>query len=153
MIEIDVNKENLEKFAKDLKKEDKEELEYVFKDNWEKCFIDICLNEENIWFLADKKNNPCAIGGIQFEKEKNMLQKGRIWLLCANNVQKNRIFLFRYIKNKIKLFKEKYGILYNRIYKSNFGILKWLKKYGFKIIDINDKTKFFYYIKEENFDT
>lgn len=154
MIEIEVSKENLEKFTQDLRKEDKEELEQTFKESWKRNFIDICLKEENIWFLADEKNNPCAIGGIQLEnKEKNKPKKGRIWLICANNVRKNHIYLFRYIINKIKSFKEKCDILYNSIYKTNFGILKWLKKYGFKVIDINDKIKFFYFTKEENFDT
>ena len=154
MIEIEVNKENLKKFIKNIRKEDRTELEFSFKNKWKEKFIEICLNEKNIWFLADKYNIPCAIGGIQYENtDINSVKRGRIWLICANNFKNNRIYLLRYIKNKIEQMKLSSDILYNYIYKTNFRFLKWLKKIGFKTLNVNQDIKFFYFIKEDNFDT
>ncbi len=151
MIETEVNRENLEKFILNICPNDKEELKYTFKDKYKEIFIDICLKEKNIWFLADKNRNPCAIGGIQYSNINNLLF-GKIWFLSAGNFNENAIATLKYIKNKINYFKGTADVLYNHIYKTNFHFLKWLKKAGFKTVNINDYIKLFYYSKEEHFD-
>ncbi len=152
MIEIEVNRTNLEKFIENISQSDKEELEYTFKDKYGEKFIEICLKEKNIWFLADKNSTPLAIGGIQYFGKDNLIF-GKIWLLSTKNFNKNAIAVLKYVKNKIAFFKTTADVLFNHIYKTNFRFLKLLKKAGFKTKDVNACTKLFYYSKEENFDT
>lgn len=154
MIEIEKNKKNLEEFLKNIRKEDKEELEIFYGKNYKKDFIDVCMNKKyETYFLADKNLNPVAIGGVV--QHKSNLKLGQIWLLTTDKVRENKFFLFKYVKNKIKKFKTKFDVLFNYIYKSNFKILLWLNLFDFESVELKNKDfKFFYYKKEGvNFDT
>lgn len=143
MIEIKATKENLEKFIDNICDEDKQELMYFLKDDYKSKFVEILLkNQENTYFLSHL-NIPVAIGGLSFDK----LNRAVVWLLCSNEYKKHKIELFKYVLNKIKLFKSKHNFLYNYIYKSNFKALKWLEKCGFKSLNLKNVNdfKFFYY--------
>lgn len=154
MIEIEVNRKNLSEFLKNIRKEDEVELKSVLGEDYKNKFIEITLNKDyETYFLADKNANPVAIGGVApfFEFDR---KSGQVWLLCANDVKKHKIFLFKYIKNKVENFKKKFNILFNFIYKTNFDALLWLSLLGFEFVDLkNNDFKFFYYKKEgEDFD-
>ncbi len=150
---IEINEENLAKFLNDIRLEDEEELERIFKDNYKKCFLDIAFelkNDKNSYFLADENDAPIAIGGAyQIQSDKKKI--GQIWLLSARKSYKRRFFLYKYVKNKISFFKKEFDILFNYIYKSNFDALKWLKNFGFRTQDLeNPDFKMFYFDKGEN---
>lgn len=146
MKNLEINKENLEKFLLNLRNEDFEELKIFLKNNTIDNFINICLkNKSNTDFLADNNNKAVALGGIKPENK----DTGQIWLLCSKDWFKHKIELYKIIKNRIELFKKDYLVLYNYIYKSNFKALIWLKKFGFKHKKVNSEFKIFYFKKEE----
>lgn len=149
MIEIEINRKKLSEFLKNIRKEDKIELEVLYGKSYKKKFIEVCLNNKlETYFLADSNFRPIAIGGVAsfFEKD---IKFGQVWLLCSDRAFKHKICLFKYIKNKIENFKTKFHILFNYIYKSNFDALLWLSLLDFESIDLENKNfKFFYYKKE-----
>lgn len=150
MIEIEINEENLKKFTKDIRKEDKEELAFHFGEKFEKKFIKIAKNTKNTYFVADKNKNPLAIGGFEKFKNSNTFQ---VWLLCTDKLKNNKKELFKYIKTRLKPYKEKSFVLFNYIYKSNFKSLDFIKNLGFEVVDLkNENFKLFYYMKGKNFD-
>lgn len=147
------NENNLKLFLKDIKKEDKLELIHTYGEDFENIFIKTILEDikdSDIYFLTHNFK-PVAIGGaVKLKENPDVAQ---VWLLCTNNIQNHKLYLYKYIKSKIELFKKKYSILFNYIYKSNFSALLWLKKYGFKSIDLeNEDFKFFYFSKGGHFD-
>lgn len=148
MIEIEINEQNLFKFISNIRQEDWQELNYFIKDNLIQNFIDICLrNKQNSYFLASD-STPIAIGGV-CDYHFVDLKVGQIWLLCANGFEKEQIYLYKYVKNKISCFCDKYDVLFNYIYKSNFNALKWLKRMGFSSCELkNNDLNLFYLIKE-----
>lgn len=138
---IEINEENLLEFVNNIRLEDEKELEYVFKDDYKKQFINIALslkNDKNSYFLADDNNIPIAIGGVCFVQSYKR-KVGQVWLLCSKEAYKYRFFLYKYVFNKIALFKKQFDVLFNYIYKSNFEALRWLKKAGFKTIELENK--------------
>lgn len=152
MIEIELNEKNLLLFLKNIRQEDKKELEYFFKENLEQNFIKICLKNPETYFVADKNLQPIAIGGVK-EIKNNNHTFGQVWLLCTNEYKKNKISLYKYIKSKIDNFKTRFDFLFNYIYKTNFDALLWLKKCGFVSCDCSEQFKLFYYTKGvHNFD-
>ncbi len=146
MKKMNINKDNLKLLYDNLRKSDKKELDFYIKNKED--FIELCLkNKKNAYFLADDNNNPIAIGGAKKINDST----AQLWLLCTKYAHKNRFYLMKYIFSKIEKFKKEYSILFNYIYLENFDALIWLKKYGFKILDTNDKKfKLFYFKKEEN---
>ncbi len=150
MKEIEINEKNLSLFVDNLRLEDKKELYYFYRKNYKKKFIQIALCTKNTYFLADKNNNPAAIGGV-VTLRRGREKLGQVWLLCAKNAYQNKIFLYKYIKNKIEIFKKNYDVLFNSIYKSNFEALTWLRRCGFEVLNLADKNfKVFYYNKGDN---
>ena len=143
MNEITVNEENLIKFLSKIRKQDKEELIYFLGNNFKSKFINIVLSNFTETTLLEYNSIPACIGGIYKDA-----YGAQVWLLCSDNYDKK--YLFRYIKNKLKLFQNKFDFLYNYIYKSNFSSLKWLQKCGFKVEELkNPNIKLFYYQKGE----
>ena len=145
MKEAKLTKEFLDLFIKNLRFEDKQELNELYKDNSFEEFYEICLNEEfQTYFLTTNDDKPLALGGAFRIDEKS----ARIWLLVTNEFKNNKISLFKYVKNKIDFFKNEYEILYNYIFESNFDSLVWLKSLGFKVLDLKiPNYKMFYYKK------
>jgi len=148
MKEIKINEENIIKFIDNLRIQDKEELIYTHGKKYKQKFIEIIFKLDDYYFLS-YCNIPIAMGGVVNLNN----NKGQVWLLSTNEEYKHRFYLYKYIKNKINLFKNSYDFLFNYIYKSNFEALKWLTKFDFKFKNTeNTDFKFFYYIKGENFD-
>ena len=139
MNEIELNNTNLKKFVENLRKQDKEELKYFLGNNYKNKFITFILNNKTDTYFLSYNLQPACIGGAFKDK-----CGAQVWLLCTDNY--DRKFLLKYLINKINLFKDKYGYLYNYIYKSNFKFLKFLKKQGFKVINTNNpNVKMFYF--------
>lgn len=149
MIEAEINKINLIKFLKNIRNSDKLELEIILGPKYRQEFIKTTLKNKNTtWMLQDKNNNPIAIGGIVLQPFEG-LKAAQIWLLCSNDVKKHKQYLFKYIKNKLKIFKNEFDVLFNYIYKSNFKILLWLRIFGFCHVCLRNRDfRFFYYKKE-----
>ena len=150
-IKPDIN--NLRKFLKDIRYEDGQELLYTYGVDFENVFIDTVLNkipDSDIYFLSHN-SNPLAIGGACLSDESK--KSAQVWLLCSKHADKHKIYIYKHIKNRIEFFKTKYDFLYNYIYKSNYKALIWLKKCGFKDVDLDcSDFKFFYYSKGGYFD-
>ncbi len=146
MMEIDVNKENLSIFFDNLRKEDLEELSVFLKNNIKQKFIEICMKNNNVYFIADDLKFPLAIGGVKKFCAYNLVF-GQVWLLCSSAVLKNKLSVIRYVKNKIIQFKSEYDVLFNYIYKSNFTFLNLLRHMGFLDLPVNDDFRMFYFKK------
>lgn len=158
MIEEKLTKIYLDEFIKNLRYQDKLELENcnVLKNLDE--FYRICLDENNeTYFLLTKKREPLALGGV-YELANKKFKTGKVWLLTTNEISKYKIAFYKYISAKIEKFKNNYDILFNFIYKSNFASLDLLKKCNFNVVELNNSDfKLFYYIKtgwrgDNNFD-
>ena len=151
MKEVVINKENLSLFLEDIRKEDKEELEFFLGTDFKEKFLELSLDSENSYFLFDDNDNPVAIGGFSPVSNPKIAQ---VWLLCTNKAIEHRIELYKFIKGKIELYKEKFEIMYNFIFKSNFDALLWLKRCGFSSVEFgNPNYKLFYLnLGENNFD-
>jgi len=145
MIEISITHKNLTNFIKNIRLEDKLELEYVFKNNLEDNFIDSIYKCDEIYFLADNNRTPIAIGGVE-NRFCDDLKLGQVWLLTTKDYYKNRFYLYKYVLDKIKDFKTRYDILFNFIYKSNYPALTWLNKAGFMEYDLSADFKLFYFL-------
>jgi len=147
--EIDITKENLSIFFDNLRYEDYLELANIYVVNLKENFISSVLSQKEVYFLADYSNYPLVIGGLSSETAK----KARVWLLFAKGFEKHRYEIFRYIKKKLVNYKRKYELLYNYVFESNFGILNWLKKQKFILVDTVLSTyKLFYFKKGGKFD-
>lgn len=150
MIELELNEKNLNAFLLNLRAEDKSEIDTLTNISFKKELFELCLNKKNknIYFIADDENNPLALGGAYVVNDLNV---ARVWLLSTIFLNDNKKSAYRYVLDKINFFKTEFDFLYNYIFKSNFSSLRWLKKCGFKIIDLkNPEYKFFYFSNKEN---
>jgi len=147
MREVLANENFLENFLFNLRCEDKSEIIALNHNNFKEELFEICLNNQfETYFLASDINLPLAIGGV-YQIDNNI---GRVWLLCTTFVNDEKKAVFKYVKNKIEMFKNKYDILFNFIYKSNFSALKWLKACGFKVLELkNSDFKLFYFTRKD----
>ncbi|MBR5303649.1 MAG: hypothetical protein IKU37_02350 [Candidatus Gastranaerophilales bacterium] len=147
MIEAKITKKALIEFLKNLRYQDKLEMNEFFKSYSLDDFLNICLEKNNFtYFLFTDDNKPLALGGAY--KVKNKI--ARIWFLATNEIDKYKISLYKYVLNKISYFKQRFDFLYNFIFKSNFSSLSWLKKSGFLTIDLDTPDyKLFYFNKGE----
>ena len=148
--EVQITKEKLEFLFENLAKEDYLELKSSIKENLKEIFIKMCLQEKNAIMLSIN-NKIIAIGWVSECNYENKV--GRLWLLITRYAKNHRIELFNYLNKKIDDFKKEYKVLFNEIYKSNFKIIPFLKKNGFKIKNSKNKNyKIFYFNKGGNFD-
>lgn len=153
MIEKRINKKYLKLFLKNLRYQDRKELENSNINNFLE-FYKICTSPlSEIYFLVNKNDFPMALGGV-YDVSKFGLKIGQIWLLSTPEIYKNKLAFLKYIKNKIDFFKNNYDVLFNYIYEPNFSFLKFLKANEFKILNTNKfDYKLFYFCKGDiNFD-
>ncbi len=144
MREIEVNIDNLEKFISNIRDSDRQELIYFLGKNYKNKFIKTLLSIKEGTYFLEYNSNPACIGGIY-----NNEAGGQIWLLCAKEYDKK--YLYKYIKEKIILFIKNNDYLYNFIYKTNFGFLKFLLKMGFQVTELdNPDIKLFYFKRRKN---
>ena len=144
---IEITPENLKKLLKCLRAEDKEELKQTFGKNFREKFTKISLQANEKYFLSDEDDNPLAIGGVE-PYPAGKFKIGQVWLISSIYFTDNKLKLAKFIKNKIEDFKKRNDILFNIIHKSNFTALKWLKRCGFKVMNLKNKDyKLFYYTK------
>lgn len=146
MKEAKLNKEHLDKFLSDLRTEDKLEVEVMncadFSDELFKASKD---KNGFFYFLLTNDNKPLALGGAKQLKNPKI---AKVWMLCTNELNSNKIEFYKYVQNKIEFLKIKFDVLYNFIYKSNFSSLNWLKKCGFSELSLKCMDyKLFYFIK------
>lgn len=128
-----------------LRDEDKAELTALFGREWKKRTLNR-LKKSKITILRNSKSQPFAMGGIEGKKS-----VACVWLLTTNEFINNKLKLAKEISKQIELASNKFEILYNFIYCSNFQAKKWLKKLGFvfdnpspKGMKIPDDFEFFY---------
>ncbi len=156
MIKKAVNKSEILFILDNLRNEDKQELFISSGENWKEKTL---FNLENKDFLILYGNDntgrqaPIAMGGF-CETDKNE-SIACVWLLSTFFVYKNRMLLAKELKTQIAFAEQKYKIMYNYIYKSNFDSKNWLKKLGFKFdnpkppgLDIKEDFEFFYKVSE-----
>ena len=150
MIEVKPNKKLLYEFLSDLRESDLVEFNQLYKNTSLEEFYKICLDKnQDTYFLLTDDFLPLALGGAYCSYK--VSNSASVWLLCTNQICKCKKELYRYVKNKIHFFKNKYNFLFNYIFKSNFNSLKWLKVCGFEILETNTADyKLFYFSKGEN---
>lgn len=148
MIEVEVTNKYLREFLSNIRQEDKLEIDFSKHECFEKELFDVCFDKTyDTYFLSTNDGKPLVLGGAYLV---NNSKTARVWLLATDYLESEKKSVYGYVKNKIELFKDKYDILYNFIYKTNFNSLKWLKKCGFKVFDLKDSNfKLFYFCKED----
>ena len=150
MIEAQINKDDLRTFLLDLRKADMLEMKNFFKKDFEEKFIETCFDKNNeIYFLKTDDNYPLALGGVYC-----INNIGQVWLLTTNKFYQHKKDVLKYVFLKIENFKTRFDILFNFIYKTNFSSLKWLKKAGFSVSNLDNCSdyKVFYFSKGAKFD-
>ncbi len=138
---------------KNLRKEDKEEVQAVWGDTWEENLLR-SIKKYNVLVVIGKNMRgdkvPIAMGGFVclFEKHSDI---ACVWMLTTTDADKNKILLMKEIDKQIKEAGQKYKILYNYIYKSNKEAKKWLNKLGFNFnkpkpegMELKEGFEFFY---------
>ncbi|MBE7708063.1 MAG: DUF2833 domain-containing protein [Cyanobacteria bacterium SIG27] len=154
MIEKKINHNCLCSFLNNLRKEDYEELAVIKSFNFVDEILNVSENPINqTYFLTSDNDKPLAMGGaclIEIDEYKI----AKVWLLSTSEIEFYKKDLYKYVLEKLEILKTKYDILFNFIYKSNFSSLKWLKRAGFKVFDLdNSDYKLFYFLKGDiNFD-
>lgn len=148
MKEVSVSVNYLKNFLNDVRWCDKQEILSLDGDGFEKELFSVCFdNSFETYFLSTDDEKPLALGGAYSKKHDNT---AKVWLLCTNKLISNKKDVYKYVKNKIRIFQSKYDFLYNFIYKTNFNSLNWLKACGFKVLDLkNPDFKMFYFCKGE----
>ncbi len=149
----------IEFILSNLRREDKEELENLFGNDWYQKTLS-SLKDEKFLILYGQGNAtgrvPVAMGGF-YKVEDKSADIACVWLLSSRFISQNKTALMRVLKNQLYLNAHKYDILYNFIYKSNYGAKLWLKKLGFNFDNPNPKNiklkkdfEFFYKTKERS---
>lgn len=122
------NLNHLNLILDNLREEDLEEVIAVYGNRWrEKVFIST-INTDFITLLKDEM--PIAIGGFVPNSEDSKI--ACVWLLCTKAVTFNKYSLLKELKTQLSKAENEFDIMYNFIYKSNFGAIPWIKKLGFK---------------------
>lgn len=146
MIEAQLDDKLLDEFLNTLRKEDKIEIDALADKNLKKDLFEISKDKNGyFYFLLSNNQKPLALGGAKQMKNPKI---AKVWMLCTDELEKNKVHFYKYVKNKIEFLKTKFDVLYNFIYKSNFSSLVWLKKCGFKELTLtNSDYKLFYFVK------
>ncbi|MCD7781056.1 MAG: hypothetical protein LUH05_10355, partial [Candidatus Gastranaerophilales bacterium] len=116
-----------------LRFEDKQELFFHLGKNWKQKTLQNLINKEILVLYGPDntgKQVPIAMGGFCGLDGDNSI--ACVWLLCSFYIYKSRVALTKGLKENIASAEQKYKIMYNFIYKSNFEAKGWLKKLGFK---------------------
>lgn len=141
-----------------LRYEDERELICSSGTDWKnKIFTN--LSDKDFLVLYGKDNMgmqvPIAMGGFYNMKTDDDIPVACVWLLSTRYVYKNRMLLMKVLRQQIMQKSEKYRIMYNFIYKSNFEAKKWLQKLGFKFdnpkpsgMEVKEDFEFFYKVSE-----
>lgn len=152
MIKTTLNEKLLDDLVCNLRKEDKCELIQLFPTSLDEFYKTCFEKEHKIYCVTTDKSEPLAIGGA-YQVLGRKHKTAQVWLLSSNKLKENKIALYKYVVELINEFKKEYDTLFNFIYKSNFSSLKWLKRLGFKIVDLkNQDYKLFYYHKGGDLD-
>ncbi len=138
-----------------LRDEDEAELKALWGDNWYKETLKSLKNKDILilWgFNLQHILIPIAMGGVEEMFEKNS-KIACVWLLSSKFVNGNKHILTKYLKKTIEIASEKFEVLYNYIYHTNYEAKLWLKKLGFSFnnpnpegIKIQEGFEFFYKI-------
>ena len=143
-----------------LREEDRAELEHLFGAEWFQKTLDTLKNEKCLVLYGQGNGSsgrvPISTGGF-YEIDTNGCKTACVWLLTTKFAELNKTALMRVLRNQLYLNGAKYDILYNFIYKSNYGAKLWLKKLGFSFdnphpenIKFRKDFEFFYKKNERN---
>lgn len=155
MLKTDKNIEDVKFILNNLRKEDKQELEILWGNDWYNKALDNIKKTSFLVLIGKdnyKKDVPIAMGGFEelFEKNEKI---ACVWLLSTDLIKNNKKLFFKTLANQLLMASRKYQIMYNYIYKSNFGAKEWLEKFGFRFnnphpenIVIPEQFEFFYKI-------
>ncbi len=129
----EVLKNEIEYILDNLRDEDMQEVQALWKENWRKNIYNSLKSEEVIILYGrgcKKAKIPIAMGGFKelFEKNSNI---ACVWMLTGKEASLNKIKVLKTLKQAIKQADEKYDLMYNYIYKSNHTAKKWLSMLGF----------------------
>lgn len=158
MIRTDKSIKDVNFILDNLREEDFEELIALWGNNWKENVLNNISKIDFITLMGKNDEGnfvPIAFGGIVPLFNDNP-QIACAWLLCSRYIKFNKKYLLHNIKEQLKSAKNRYQILYNFIYKSNFESKKWLKKFGFNFDNPNPKGlkvpknfEFFYMINKK----
>ena len=134
MLKTKGNKTEILFILDNLRYEDEQELINSSGKDWKKKTL-LNLEDKTCLVLYGRDNSgnqvPIAMGGF-CDIENDEYPIACVWLLSTSYVYKNKMLLMKELRRQIMQGSEKYRIMYNFIYKSNFEAKKWLRKLGFK---------------------
>ena len=152
MVKVTKNKKHFESILDNLRQQDLEEVQALWKENWKDEVLKSINGQKTL--VLFEKNIPIAMGGFVPIKDKN-LRIAVVWLLCSCSVYSNKSLFYKVLKDEIKKAENKYDVMFNYIYKSNFEAKNWLKRLGFQFdnprplsLNIIEDFEFFYKVKE-----
>lgn len=152
MVKVTKNRKYFEFILDNLRQQDLEEVQAIWKDNWKEEVLKSIQGQKTIVLFSN--NLPIAMGGFVSVKDKN-IKIAVVWLLCSYLVSNNKTLLYKALHDEVLKAEKRYDLMFNYIFKSNFEAKKWLKRLGFKFdnpkpigLKIKDGFEFFYKVKE-----
>lgn len=152
MVKVTKNKKYFEFILDNLRQQDLEEVQAVWKDNWKEEVLKSIQGQKTLVLFS--KGIPIAMGGFVSVKDKDV-KMAVVWLLCSSFVVKNKTLLYKTLRCAVDRAKKDYDLMFNYIFKSNFEAKRWLKNLGFKFdkpklkgLTVKENFEFFYSVKE-----
>ena len=152
MLKVTKNKKYFEFILDNLRQQDLEEVQAIWKNNWKEEVLKSIRYQKTLVLFS--KKIPIAMGGFVSVKDKD-IKIAVVWLLCSSFVSKNKTLLYKTLQREILKAEKQYDLMFNYIFKSNFEAKKWLKKLGFNFnkpkpigLKVKDGFEFFYKVKE-----
>ena len=152
MLKVTNNKKYFEYILNNLREQDLEEVQAIWKDNWQDEVLKSIKGKKTLVLFSNE--NPIAMGGF-VPVQDNEIKIAIVWLLCSKFVNNNKLLLYKVLQEEIQKAEKEYDLMFNYIYKSNFEAKKWLRGLGFKFdkpkplgLKVKDGFEFFYKVKE-----
>lgn len=128
----DIDIKDCEYILDNLRKEDVEEVSTTLGKDWKNLTIKALQSGLPFNLVKTQKDDRPVLmyGAWPIYKENQSIAV--VWLLSTPEIKEHQIKFLREIKNDLKIYDDKYGILYNMIYSKNRLAKRWLKKSGFR---------------------
>ena len=149
MHKVNKNLADVSYILDNLRKEDLEELQALWGENWREETLNNIMNMDFEVLLGKTKKGevPVVMGGI-WEVGRGV---GCAWLLSTPEIKNHRHCFLRELRYEIEKSKSKFCLIYNFIYKENFEAKRWLKWLGFRFdnphpkgVEVPNNCEFFY---------
>jgi hypothetical protein len=122
------NNKDLEKVLRNLRSEDREELEMIYGPDWFKPVFDGWKKLKGARVAYTDDNTPICIFGVYTHGE-----VGFIGMLATQDIEKEQRSFLIQGKKWVEAHAKKHKVLMNYIYSKNKKAIKWLEWLGFSV--------------------